>query len=88
LINITYKELKMDKIDIIKIDVPTFLRLLELSREDVKNDADLHFIAEIVSKISKSKTVTMDDYEEILNHSVNKNKEEHLNKIKKLSGLQ
>jgi hypothetical protein len=78
----------MNDIDVIKIDVPTFLRLLELSREEVKDDADLHFIAEIVSKISKNKTVTMDDYDEILNASVNKDKENHLNKIRKLSGLQ
>lgn len=78
----------MDKIDIIHIDVPTFLRLLELSREEVKDDAQLHYITEIVTKLSKDKHVTMDDYEEILNFSSTTAKEDHLNKIKKLSGLQ
>lgn len=78
----------MDKIDVIKIDVPTFLRLLELSREDINDDAQLHFITEIVTSISKSKTVTMSDYNEILEYSTEKQKENHLLKIKKLSGLQ
>lgn len=78
----------MDKIDVITIDVPTFLRLLELSREDIEDDAQLHFITEIVTKISKTKTVTMEDYDEILNFSVNSTKDAHLSKIRKLSGLQ
>ena len=52
--------------DIIQLDVPTFLRLLELSREDVKDDADLHDIAEIVTRMSKEGPVTMANYEAIL----------------------
>lgn len=53
--------------DIIKLDVPTFLRLLELAREDVKNDADLHDVAEIVTKMSKEGPVTMQNYDDIVN---------------------
>lgn len=53
-------------IDVIKIDVPTFIRLLELSREEVKDDADLHNIATIVSELSQDKVITMDDYDKIL----------------------
>lgn len=52
--------------DIIKLDVPTFLRLLELAREDVKNDADLHDVAEIVTKMSKQGPVTMQNYDTIV----------------------
>lgn len=52
--------------DIIKINVPTFLRLLELVREDVKNDPDLHDIAEVVAGLSKQKVITMDDYDTIV----------------------
>lgn len=35
--------------DTIKINVPAFIRLIELAREEVKNDADLHDMAEIVT---------------------------------------
>lgn len=72
----------------IVIDIPTFLRLLELAREEVKDDAELHFIADIVSKISNKKMVTMQDYEEIYDYSIQKSKEKDLERIKKLSGLQ
>ena len=75
----------MDEVDIIKIDVPTFLRLLELAREDVKDDANLHFIAQSVTEISKEKTVTMDDYENIL--ATLKPEDEHITELKKLSGI-
>ena len=75
----------MDEIDIIKIDVPTFLRLLELAREDVKDDANLHFIAQSVTEISKEKTVTMDDYENIL--ATMKPEDENIAELKKLSGI-
>lgn len=52
--------------DIIKVDVPLFLRLLELAREDVSQDADLHDIAEAVIKLSKDKVATMADYDKIV----------------------
>jgi hypothetical protein len=48
--------------DIIKLDVPLFIRLLELAREEIKNDADLHDVAEAVTKLSQKGVVTMDDY--------------------------
>ena len=52
--------------NIIKIDVQTFIRLLELSREDIKDDADLHFLTQRVTEISKEKTVQMEDYDDML----------------------
>lgn len=52
--------------DIIKLDVPAFIRLLELAREDVKQDADLHDIAEIVTRMSQDQTVTMANYSDIV----------------------
>lgn len=73
--------------DIIKIDVPTFLRLLELAREDVKDDMALHFVTEIVTKISQDRVATMDDYENIIAY-MNKNKQnKELNDIKRLGGI-
>ena len=52
--------------DIVKLDVPLFIRLLELAREDVKQDADLHDVAEIVTKLSQNGPVTMDAYDHIV----------------------
>ncbi len=56
----------MDTVDTIKLNVPTFIRLLELARETLKNDAQIHFIAEKATSLSKDHTITMNDYEEIL----------------------
>ena len=52
--------------DIVKLDVPLFIRLLELAREDVKQDADLHDVAEAVIKLSQEGVATMADYETIV----------------------
>lgn len=73
--------------DTINLDVPTFLRLLELSRESVKDDADLHDIAEIVAKMSKHGTVTMADYPAILHFMKQQGQDDELSVIKKLGGL-
>ena len=73
--------------DIIKLDVPTFLRLLELAREDVKDDTDLHDIAEIVTKLSQDGVVTMDKYKEILAFMKHQGKEDELDTIRILGGL-
>lgn len=74
-------------IDVIKIDVPTFLRLLELAREDVKEDADLHDVTERVVAISQERVVTMDDYNEIVGFMKQQGSNEELERIKKLGGL-
>lgn len=74
-------------IDVIKIDVPTFLRLLELSREDVKDDPDLHDITQKVVEISQERVVTMDDYNKIVGFMKHQGKADELDRIKKLGGL-
>jgi hypothetical protein len=52
--------------DVVKLDVPLFIRLLELAREDVKQDADLHDVAEAVIKLSQEGVATMADYDQIV----------------------
>ena len=52
--------------DTVQLDVPLFIRLLELAREDVKQDADLHDVAEAVIKLSQNGPVTMADYDAIV----------------------
>jgi len=73
--------------DIIKIDVPTFLRLIELARESVKNDADLHDMAEIVTKISSAEVVTMKHYKTIVNFMKTQGTTDELDQIRKLGGF-
>jgi hypothetical protein len=73
--------------DIIKINVPAFIRLIELAREEVKNDADLHDLAEIVTKISQKEVVTMDHYKTIVNYMKTQGTEDELAQIRKLGGF-
>ena len=53
--------------DVVHLDVPLFIRLLELAREDVKQDADLHDVAEALIKLSQDGVATMADYNSIVN---------------------
>lgn len=74
--------------DTIKINVPAFIRLIELAREEVKNDADLHDMAEIVTKISqKEGVVTMDHYNTIVRYMKTQGTEDELDQIRKLGGF-
>ncbi len=74
-------------IDIVKLDVPVFLRLLELSREEIKDDADLHDLVEKVIKISQERPVTMKDYNDLVSFMKNQGGDDELDRIKKLGGL-
>ena len=57
----------MNPKDIITVDVPLFIRLLEYAREDAQTDMDLHDVADnIISLASSGKTLTMDDYSSIV----------------------
>ena len=50
--------------DVLKMDVPLFIRLLEWSKEDAKTDMQLHKMTENVIKLSThGRRLTMDDYE-------------------------
>lgn len=73
--------------DTIQIDVPLFIRLLELAREDVKQDADLHDVAEIVTKLSQHGPVTMADYDKIVEFMKSQGKEDELDTVKRLGGI-
>jgi hypothetical protein len=73
--------------DLIKIDVPLFIRLLELAREDVKQDADLHDVAEIVTRLSQSGPVTMKNYNEIVEFMKRQGQEDELDAIRRLGGV-
>lgn len=59
--------------DELRMNTAVFLRLMELAREEICNDADLHDIAEIVLQISQDKPVEMADYETILSYKDSQN---------------
>lgn len=50
------------------MDIPLLIRLLEYAREDAQTDMDLHHATENIIKLSTSgKTLTMSDYNSIVN---------------------
>ena len=75
-------------LDIVKLDVPLFIRLLELAREDVKQDADLHDVAEAVITLSQDGVATMADYDSIVAFMKQQGGDNaELDRIRKLGGL-
>lgn len=53
--------------DVVHLNVPLFIRLLEFAREDAHSDVDLHFVAENVVKLARrNKHLVMDDYKYIV----------------------
>lgn len=55
-----------DPIDTLDMDIPLFVRILELSRETIKTDAELHHVVSKIIELSKEKeTLDMDDYDAI-----------------------
>ena len=57
----------MNPRDIITVDVPLFIRLLEYAREDAQTDMDLHDVADNIILLSTSgKTLSMEDYSTII----------------------
>lgn len=55
--------------DVVKMDIPLLIRLLEYAREDAKTDMDLHNVTEMLIKLStKGNVLTMDHYDHIVNN--------------------
>lgn len=57
----------VDKKDAVTMDIPLLIRMLELAREDLKSDADLHKVVEKLINIRKKGILTMSDYEFVSN---------------------
>ncbi len=59
--------MKENNVDIIKLDIPLFLRLLEYAKEDAKTDMDLHYVTENIIKLSQNDVIlTMKNYDNIV----------------------
>jgi hypothetical protein len=60
----------MNPKDIISVDVPLFIRLLEYAREDAQTDMDLHNVADNIIDLSEEgEVLTMDNYNAIVGTS-------------------
>ena len=56
-----------NKMDVITVDVPLFIRLLEFAREDSTDDMQLHDIAEkLIELCADGDIMTMEQYDEIV----------------------
>lgn len=65
----TYKQFLIEQeINKISIDVPTFIRMLEWAKEDVKDDVDLHVAAEKILALHQRGVdlIQMKDYKNII----------------------
>ena len=81
-----------DPQDNVTLDIPLLIRLLELAREDIKTDAELHHVVERTLAIKDRGTLSMDDYEEIAGTPTAVEPEatpsdDNLEKLRKLAGL-
>ena len=55
----------VDKKDSVMMDIPLLIRVLELAREDLKTDMDLHKVVEKLINMRTKGILTMDDYDYI-----------------------
>jgi len=56
-----------DRQDIVSLDVPLLIRLMELAREEIKDDAKLHDVATAIIKLSRDgQALTMRNYKDIM----------------------
>ena len=59
-----------DPVDIIAMDVPLFIRMLEYAREDAETDMDLHDVTERAIEATKLRgLLSMEDYNDIIGKS-------------------
>ena len=56
---------EVDKKDTVTFDIPLLIRVLELAREDIKSDMDLHRVVERLINMRDKGMLTMDDYDAI-----------------------
>lgn len=81
--NISVKE-SQDSIDTVTLDIPLLTRLLELAREDIKSDADLHILLTKVIELKNKGVLSMQDYDNIVSGPKVGNE---LESIRKLAGI-
>ena len=84
--------LKEDQQDTITMDIPLLIRIMELVREDIKSDPDLHRVVERMLALKNQGTLTMDHYNYIVGSTDNTSSltaksDDEVTDIKKLAGI-
>jgi hypothetical protein len=82
--NISVKE-SQDSVDTITLDIPLLTRILEVAREDIKSDADLHMLLTKIIELKNRGVLTMQDYDAIVNKPEQAGAE--LESIRKIAGI-
>jgi len=60
-----------DQTDLIVMDVPLFIRMLEYAREDAETDMDLHDVTERAIEATKLRGIlSMEDYQDIIGEPI------------------
>ena len=72
-------------VDTITLDVPLLIRLLELAKEDIKSDVELHSVVERIISLKNNGVLSMQDYDSIIQPQETNQVE--LEAIKKLAGI-
>lgn len=75
-----------DSVDTVTLDVPLLTRLLELAREDIRDDAELHRVLTNIIELKNQGVLTMDHYEEIAKKE-EKPEDKELESIRRLAGI-
>jgi len=71
-----------DPIDIVKMDIPLLIRMMEFAKEDAKTDMDLHVAAENMIELSKEdRVLDMSDYSSIISPDEEKQLDELVKKV-------
>lgn len=65
-VNIENNHVDVNETDTLTINIPLLIRLFEYIREEVDNDAQIHFLTENLLKL-KDKELSMADYDSIIN---------------------
>lgn len=62
------REFEENPKDVVKVDVPLLIRLLEYAKEDAKTDMDLHNLAEKLIQLSseEDRVLCMQDYNKLV----------------------
>lgn len=82
IVNPQKTKVTQNSVDVVSMEVPFLIKILESSRKEIKNDIELHeFFTKIINLKHKG-LLTMQDYEQIVKKS-----DDELESIKKLAGI-
>ena len=65
--------------DVIQLDVPLFIRIMEYVNEEVKDDVEIHVITQNILELCKGKPLQMDSYYKIIENQDKKYQQENPN---------